>query len=102
MNTRNIILHNAESIRSIDSTPRTFLSVSRAKLEALKTNLIDSIAAEFSDLEKSIVRRAVEDVDALASATGFALLLLPALAEEKVREARAWHRRQQSIFQRSR
>lgn len=78
-----------------------FSTSSGAKLEALKTKLIENLGAEFFDLQERLVRRAVEEAEALVSLTAHPLLLLPALAEEKVREARDWNRRQQTIFQRS-
>jgi RND family efflux transporter MFP subunit len=93
---------DTELLTNIGSNELTFLAVCRAKLQALKTNLVRRFAVEFSDLQERIVRRAVDDADALASLTGFSYLLLPVLAEEKVREAREWSRRQKVIFRRSR
>jgi hypothetical protein len=74
------------------SALRNFSNFCRAKLEALKTNLVHRFTAEFSGVQAYLVRRAVEEADDLAAATGVPFLVLPALAEEKVRNA------QQAVF----
>ena len=102
MKTPERILPDTEIQSHIGSSELTFLAVCRAKLQTLKTNLVRGFVAEFSDLQERLVRRAVDDADALASMTGFSYLFLPVLAEEKVREAREWSRRQKVIFRRSR
>src|SRR5260370_3699725 len=56
-----------------------------AKLEALKTKLIEKLAAEFFDLRERLVRRAVEEAAALVSLTAHPLLLLPTLDRKSTR-----------------
>jgi hypothetical protein len=87
----------AESLNP--SALRNFSNVCRAKLEAFKTNLVHRLTAEFSGLQSYLVRRAVEEADDLAAATGIPFLVLPTLAEEKVRNARELSLRQNSVFQ---
>jgi len=80
------------------SALRNFSNACRAKLEALKTNLVHRLTAEFSGLQSFLVRRAVEEADDLASATGVPFLVLPTLAEEKVRNVLAMSLRRNSVF----
>src|SRR5438445_3071096 len=79
------------------STPSTPQGV---RMEALKTKLIENLGAEFFEIRERLVKRAVEEAEALVSLTAHPLLLLPALAEEKVRAAWDWNRLQQTIFKR--
>lgn len=93
--------NEAEQLSYTDLAPRTFSASCGAKLEALKERLVQRLAAEFSDLQSALVRRAVDEAGALASLTVIPHLLLPTLAEEKVQIARSWNLRQQEIFRRS-
>jgi hypothetical protein len=73
------------------------------------SNVRDGIAAvraiierEFSPLRKQqprVFQLALNEAEALAWQTGFAHLLFPALALEKVRAVAEWHTRQESIRQ---
>jgi len=72
-----------------------------AKLETLKRNLVWTLSEEFSDVPMRLVRRAVDEADALAALTSFPHLVLPTLAQEKVLKARNWSRRQQQVLERT-
>ena len=68
------------------------------KLNELKARLTSQLAAEAAgSLSVHTVRLAVNEADSLAATTSFPALFLPALAEEKVRNALAWQARQQVI-----
>lgn len=86
MKTVNYTTTEAEALNP--SALRHFSNVCRAKLEELKTDLVHRFTSEFAGVQSYLVRRAVEEADDLASATGLPFLVLPGLAEEKVRLAR--------------
>jgi hypothetical protein len=91
--------NQTEPLTYTDLAPRTFTAACAAKLEAIKNNLVAKLTAEFSDLQASLVRQAVDEADALAALTGFPHLLFPDLALEKVQSARDWSRHQQAVRQ---
>ena len=70
--------------------------------QALKNSLVEKFTSEFSDVHPHLVQQAVNEADALATWAGIPHLLLPALAEEKVRNARNWSLHQRTVFERSR
>jgi hypothetical protein len=53
------------------------------------------------DLPQPLIHRALTEAEALALQTPFPILVLPALAEERVQAMSQWHRRQQDILARS-
>ena len=63
----------------------------------LKQRLAANLANEFTGLNRQLVYQAVNEADSLAATTPFPALLLPALAEEKVRAASNWATRQRLI-----
>ena len=63
----------------------------------LKRRLTRELANEFAGLNRQLVYQVVNEADSLAATTPFPALLLPALAEEKVRTASQWAARQQLI-----
>ena len=74
-----------------------------AELENLKARLMRVLLAETSNpVLGEALRRAVNEAATLAWMTPFPLLVLPALAEEKVRSARLQAQRQHVIRERSR
>jgi hypothetical protein len=68
-----------------------------SKAEHLKSALVKRFSAEYAGLATRLIYQAVNEAYALVSLTGEPLLLLPALAEEKVRSAAAWSARQGSL-----
>ena len=69
------------------------------KLNQLKARLVGELAAELAPaLPVSSVAHAVNEAYALASLTTHPHLLLPGLAEEKVRAAIFWQERQRRIL----
>jgi hypothetical protein len=94
-----ILSKEPEAHTCTDLSPRTFTAACRAKMAALKSNLIAKFTAEFSDLQANLIQRAVDEADALAALTGFPQLLLPDLAFEKVQSVRDWNYRQRAILQ---
>jgi hypothetical protein len=69
----------------------------RSRANELKSVLVKKLSAEHAEVEKRLVRQAVNEADALAFLTSVPLLLLPALAEEKVEEVAAWSARQRAV-----
>ena len=63
----------------------------------LKQRLARDLANEFTGVNRQLVYQVVNEADSLAASTPFPALLLPALAEEKVRAASLWAARQQLI-----
>jgi hypothetical protein len=82
-----------------DLTLRRLSAVCSTKLEALKNQLVKRLSAEFSNVEAHLVSQAVTEAQALAELTVVPHLLLPILAEEKVRSASAWTLHQQAVYQ---
>ena len=51
-------------------------------------------------LSEIAIRQAVNEASAMASITAFPLLVFPALADEKLSEARRWQEKQKQIISR--
>ena len=66
--------------------------------EELKSDLVKRLITEYASVAARLVYQAVNEAYALVSLTAEPLLLLPALAEEKVQEAAAWSARQDSLI----
>jgi energy-converting hydrogenase Eha subunit E len=64
----------------------------------LKSTLLTRLNAEYAAVGERLVYLAVNEADALASLTSVPLLVLPALAEEKVQEAAAWCAHQWAVL----
>ena len=64
----------------------------------LKSALVKRLNAEYAEVGPRLVYQAVNEADALASLTSVPLLVLPALAEEKVRKAAAWTAHQRAVL----
>jgi len=90
---------STETSTYTDLTLRQFSAACSSMLEALKNRLIQRFTAEFSDVQVRLVRQAVDEALALATLTLFPHLVLPTLAEEKVRSIRNWSFRQRAIAQ---
>jgi hypothetical protein len=72
-----------------------------AKCGRLRDRLMKRIAAEFSSgVSSRMLQQAIREAEAVADTTPFPLLFLPALAEEKARNAWQWERRQHAILER--
>jgi len=65
--------------------------------EKLKAALVKKFSAEYAEVATRLVYQAVNEAYALVSLTPEPLLLLPVLAEEKVRSAAAWTAHQNSL-----
>ena len=68
-------------------------------LIALQARLITKLGAEFSTVEQSLVGLAVNEALTLAAQTDVPTLVLPVLAEEKVRALRDWTLKQHALLQ---
>jgi hypothetical protein len=68
-----------------------------SRAEQLKSALVKKFSAEYAGVATQLVNQAVNEAYALVSLTPEPLLLLPALAEEKVQSAAAWTARQRSL-----
>jgi hypothetical protein len=66
--------------------------------EELKSALVARLNAEYAEVSPRLVYQAVNEADALASLTSVPLLVLPALAEEKVRKAAEWTAHQRAVL----
>lgn len=79
---------------------RRFSAACHRKLQELKERLTERLAAEYAGLlSRRELRLVVNEADSLAATTPFPALFLPALAEEKVQVATAWHARQRLVLQ---
>ena len=67
------------------------------KLTALKTHIAAELSKEFASLNSRLIQQVVNEADSLAATTPYPALLLPVLAEEKVRAASVWAARQRAI-----
>jgi|SRR4051812_5444226 hypothetical protein len=77
---------------------RRFSNACLVKLNDVKEKISRQLMAEYgARLNPAIIRQAVLEADSLAATTPFPTLFLPTLAEEKVRSASAWNRRQAAI-----
>ena len=76
---------------------RRFSTECSQKLADLKNRVAADLANQFSTLNARLIYQAVNEADSLAATTPFPALLLPALAEEKVRNASAWVAKQRAI-----
>ena len=90
-----------QSVNSLTKTadlndPRT--AISSVKTEKLKSALIRRLSTEYANVGPRLVYQAVNEADALASLTFVPLLVLPALAEEKVQKAAAWSAHQRAVL----
>ena len=78
---------------------RRFSNECSESLVKLKEQIAAELTNEFARvLSPQLVRQVVNEADSLAATTPFPALLLPALAEEKVRTASAWAARQEVIY----
>lgn len=69
-----------------------------ASLSAYRRALLEALTATDSgDLPISLLSQALNEAEALATLTPYPALFLPALAEEKITDARLWFERQQKI-----
>jgi hypothetical protein len=90
------------SVRTpLEAAINRFSSECSAKLAKLKSRIASDLAHRFNNLNGQLLWQAVNEADALAATTAFPSLVLPALAEEKVREASLWAARQRLIRERS-
>lgn len=73
------------------------------KLHNLKEGMVAELSSRFEGmLDERRLRQVINEADALAATTPFPALLLPTLAEEKVRAAADWQAKQRELFDRSR
>ena len=66
--------------------------------EEAKATLVKRLSADYDGVDTHLVHQAINEAHALASLTVAPLLLLPALAEEKVQKLAAWCARQRSVL----
>jgi hypothetical protein len=104
MNTSNIRIDQSVKLAtqisnssSLKNWKNYFPLFSISTAEKLKSALEKKISAEYVGVATRLVYQAVNEAYALVSLTSEPLLLLPVLAEEKVRNAAAWTARQQSM-----
>jgi hypothetical protein len=69
-----------------------------SKAEQLKSVLVKRFSAEYAGVAARLIYQAVNEAYALVALTSEPLLLLPALAEEKVQSAAAWSARQSLLL----
>ena len=80
-----------------DIAPQSLAAASQTAIPELKAELVKRLSSEFPEVQLRLVRQAVVEADALASLTIVPYLLLPALAEEKVRSLSYWTVHQRAI-----
>ena len=91
---------NPRSLQSCTSSRVKFCTAIMEELRAIKDSLFQKHRTH-NKRNDQLLRLALNEAEALAVASGFPQLLFPTLALEKAEAAVAWHRRQQSIQQRS-
>jgi hypothetical protein len=79
-----------------------FRGTQETELEQLKARLVGELLATTEAELYAPYRRAANEAAAIAWTTYFPLLVFPELLEEKAREARDRHERQQAVLARSR
>ena len=88
-----------------DVTPQPagpYRATAQTELEMLRERLLRELLNETTDAELNLLfRHAATEAVAIAVATGFPLLLLPALFEEKAEAARRYTRRHAGILRES-
>ena len=85
-----------------ESGLRRFSRTCLHKLNQLKEALTQEMAFQFAGtLGPELIRKVVNEADAIAASTPFPALFLPALAEEKVQQAWRWQAKQRLIESRS-
>jgi hypothetical protein len=67
------------------------------KLQKLKSALVKRLSAEYAGVEAGLIWQAVNEAHALAATTFAPILVMPDLAEEKVRRAAAWSKHQRTL-----
>lgn len=83
--------------KNLIATLQKLSSECRELFSNLKERVTAQLANEFAGvLQARLVRNVVNEASQLAADTAFPALLLPTLAEEKVREASAWASRLQA------
>ena len=81
---------------------RRFSKACVEKLNSLKEKIIAEMTLRFDGtLSLEMIRRAVNEADAIAASLPFPSLILPTLAEEKVLQASRWQAKQRFIQNRS-
>jgi hypothetical protein len=81
-----------------DLAPRLLSGACGQKIAALKEALLTVLLSEYAEsVPPLLLAQVLTEAEALASLTPFPALFLPALAEEKVAEARAWTERQRRL-----
>jgi hypothetical protein len=85
---------------SLGAAINRFSSDCSEKMAKLKDRVAFDLAHRFNNLNGQLLWQAVNEADALAATTAFPALVLPALAEEKVRHASLWAARQRLIRER--
>jgi hypothetical protein len=94
---------NYQTIPIVHASPVSFENITlwtrgvSAKLAELKAALVRRFSAEYADIGSRLIYQAINEADALAASTVVPLLVLPTLAEEKVRSAAAWSAHQREI-----
>jgi hypothetical protein len=89
-----------DPIFPLEAAINRFSAECSQKLSKLKIRLAADLARSFNNLSGQLLWQAVNEADAIAATTPFPALVLPALAEEKVRDASLWSARQRLIRQR--
>ncbi len=95
--TKTIAVAHAQPVIYSDLPVRRLPENYGAKVEELKTALVKQFNLEYAGLDKRLVRQAVNEAHALAALTFAPMLVLPALAEEKVQAVAAWTARQRFL-----
>ena len=76
---------------------RRFSAEPSQRSAMLREHVTAELAKEYGSLSSRLIYQVVNEADSLAATTAYPTLLLPALAEEKVRSASEWAARQQVI-----
>ncbi len=100
---KNLPIQYGEETRfGVEARSVPFRATLETELERLKTRLIQGYLSEFAEPEfNRLLRQAANEAAAIAGTSAYPLLLLPALLDEKAREARRQVAKQNLIRSRS-
>jgi hypothetical protein len=105
MNTKDMTLpvqYGEETRFGVEASPASFRATLETEVDRLKARLVQSYLSEFAEPEfNRLLRQAANEAVAIAYTSAYPLLLLPALLDEKARQARRQVARQNLIRSRS-
>jgi hypothetical protein len=96
------VQYGEETRFGVEARPAPFRATLETEVDLLRARLVQTYLSEFAEPEfNRLLRQAANEAVAIAYTSAYPLLLLPALLEEKARQARRQVARQNLIRSRS-